>query len=92
MNLNRADRQTSAYAGDESSIFGKQSAGDQDQLGHSLSPPFGHLDKPYLGFGRPGPSSDRISASRGFTAASNYPNNVPESLSRLPGRATSYVI
>lgn len=91
MNLNRADRRTSAYAGDESSTFGKQSAGDWDQLGHSLSRPFDHLDRPYLGFGRPGPSSDRISAARGLTPASNYPHNVPESLSRLSGRATSDV-
>jgi hypothetical protein len=45
-------------------------------------------EKPYLGFGKPGSSSDRRSTSRGLSPAISYPRNIPNSDSRLSGKAT----
>jgi hypothetical protein len=50
-----------------------------------------HPEKPYLGFGKPRPSSDRRSTSRGLSPAISYPRNIPNSDSRLSGKATTYV-
>jgi hypothetical protein len=82
---------SSLYMSNE--YFKHKRESDQIRPEHSgrRSQSLDHPEKPYLSFGKPRPSSDRRSTSRGLSPAISYPRNIPNSDSRLSGKATTSV-
>jgi hypothetical protein len=82
---------SSIYKRNEYSKHNRGSEQNRQQYYERRSQSFDLPEKPYLGFGKPRPSSDRRSSSRGLSPAINYPRDILNSDSRLSGKATTYV-
>jgi hypothetical protein len=68
-------------------MYIKQAAADRPPL--ECSQPIDVSKTPYSGFGRPSPSSDRFSTSRGRAASMHQLRTAPDTTSRLSGNATA---
>jgi hypothetical protein len=82
---------SSIYTRNEYSRHNRGSGQNRRQHSERRSESLDHPEKPYLGFGKPRQSSNRRSTSRGLSPAISYPRNIPNSDSRLSGKATTYI-